>query len=98
LDTSSGDSSGTPSSLRFDAGGRLGGERGKPGRTGRGTGEKDGRLPGKEQSPMIEILQTIALLVWIAVGVYTFRSVRRINRRMDLLIAGMERDVQNTWR
>ncbi len=47
---------------------------------------------------MNEILQTIALLVWIAVGVYTFRSVRRINRRLDLLIAGMERDVQNTWR
>ncbi len=47
---------------------------------------------------MNEILQTIALLVWIAVGVYTFRSVRIINRRLDLLIAEMERDIQNTWR
>jgi len=47
---------------------------------------------------MNEILQTIALLVWIAVGAYTFLAVRRINKRMDLLIAEMERDVQNTWR
>lgn len=47
---------------------------------------------------MNEILGTIALLVWIAIGVYVFRSVRKINKRMDLLITEMERDVRNTWR
>lgn len=47
---------------------------------------------------MNEILQTIALVVWIAAGVYTFCSVRRINKRLDRLIVEMERDVQDTWR
>lgn len=47
---------------------------------------------------MIEILQVTALVVWIAAGVYTFRSIRRINKRLDLVIAQMERDVQDTWR
>lgn len=47
---------------------------------------------------MIEILQIIALVVWIAAGLYAFRSVRRINKRLDTVIAQMERDVQDAWR
>ena len=42
---------------------------------------------------MADILELIAAAIWIGVGIYAWIKVRRINKRLDKVIADIEADV-----
>ncbi len=44
---------------------------------------------------MAEISETIAALLWIALGIYAVIKFRRLNRRMDAILSEIERDLHN---
>ncbi len=44
---------------------------------------------------MIDLLQCVALAVWIAAGVYALFAARRLNKRCDRILGEIEADMHD---
>lgn len=44
---------------------------------------------------MTDILELIGSVIWIALAIYFFTRIRRLNRRMDAILSDIERDLHH---
>lgn len=44
---------------------------------------------------MTDILQCVAAILWLTLGVWAWVKFRRLNRRMDIILADIERKMED---
>lgn len=44
---------------------------------------------------MADILECVAVLLWLGLGVWAGVKLRRLNRRMDTILSDLEREIRN---